>query len=129
MRRTSGEATVALPNYFEALNRDFRYQLTVIGQFAQAIVESKIKDNHFTIKTDKPNVEISWQVTGIRQDAYMKAHPMEVEQDKPAHERGTYQHPELLGQPEEKGLAWAQNPALWKRLKEERTKQPALPKP
>jgi hypothetical protein len=34
-----GLAVVILPNYFEALNRDFRYQLTVIGQFAQALVK------------------------------------------------------------------------------------------
>jgi hypothetical protein len=125
----SGEAIVTLPTYFEALNRDFRYQLTAIGQFAQAIVSSEIKDNQFAIKTDKPNVKVSWQVTGIRQDAYMKAHPMVVEQDKPANERGTYQHPELFGQPEEKGLSWSQNPELWKRLKKERVEQAALPKP
>lgn len=64
----NGDATVVLPAYFEALNRDFRYQLTVIGQFAQAIVQDEIQANHFTIKTDKPGVKVSWQVTGIRQD-------------------------------------------------------------
>jgi trimeric autotransporter adhesin len=111
----SGEAIVTLPTYFEALNRDFRYQLTVIGQFAQAIVSSEIKGNQFVIKTDKPNVKVSWQVTGIRQDAYTKAHPMVVEQEKPANERGTYQHPELFGQPEQKGLFWARNSELRKR--------------
>jgi hypothetical protein len=61
-----GLATVTLPDYFEALNGDFRYQLTVIGQFAQAIVARKIASNHFVIRTSKPNVEVSWQVTGIR---------------------------------------------------------------
>ena len=30
-----GMATVVLPEYFEALNSDFRYQLTVIGRFAR----------------------------------------------------------------------------------------------
>jgi hypothetical protein len=125
----AGEATVVLPSYFETLNRDFRYQLTVIGQFAQAIVASKINGNQFTIKTDKPNVEVSWQVTGVRQDAYMRAHPMVVEQDKPAYERGTYIHPELFGQPEEKSLSWKHNPELWKRLKAERTKPDATLQP
>ena len=28
-----GLATVVLPDYFEGLNGEFRYQLTVIGQF------------------------------------------------------------------------------------------------
>ena len=37
----NGDATVILPDYFEALNRDFLYQLTVIGQFAQAIVKDR----------------------------------------------------------------------------------------
>lgn len=119
----NGEATITLPSYFEALNRDFRYQLTVLGQFAQAIVASEIADNQFTIKTGKPNVKVSWQVTGIRHDAYMVAHPMVVEQDKTKEERGTYQMPELFGQPEEKSLSWKQNPELWKRLKAERLKR------
>jgi hypothetical protein len=99
-----GEAEVALPDYFEALNRDFRYQLTVIGQFAQAIVGTKIKNHRFTIRTDKPGVEVSWQVTGIRQDAYANAHRIQVEEDKPAVERGYYLHPELVGAPKEKGI-------------------------
>ena len=30
----NGEASVELPEWFEALNRDFRYQLTCIGGFA-----------------------------------------------------------------------------------------------
>jgi hypothetical protein len=104
-----GEAEVVLPDYFEALNRDFRYQLTVIGQFAQAIVGTKIKNHRFTIRTDKPRVEVSWQVTGIRQDAYANAHRIPVEEDKPAVERGYYLHPELYGAPKERGIEALQN--------------------
>ena len=88
-----GEAVVTMPEWFEALNRDFRYQLTVIGQFAQAIVAAEMKDNRFAIKTDKPNVKVSWQVTGIRHDAYANAHRIPVEEDKPASERGSYLFP------------------------------------
>lgn len=59
---TAGEglATVTLPDYFEALNSDYRYQLTVIGTFAQAIVAEEIEDNHFVIQTDAPHVQVSW---------------------------------------------------------------------
>lgn len=92
-----GLATIALPAYFEALNRDFRYQLTVMGTFAQAIVKDEIRNNQFTIQTNAPNVKVSWQVTGIRHDAYANAHPMVVEQDKPANERGRYLEPEAFG--------------------------------
>jgi hypothetical protein len=102
-----GEATVILPDYFDALNVDCRYQLTVIGQFAQAIVAREIKNNRFGIKTDRPPVKVSWQVSGIRQDAYSRTHPMVVEREKPSAEKGFFLHPQAHGQPEEKGLATA----------------------
>jgi hypothetical protein len=94
-----GEAVVTMPAWFEALNRDFRYQLTVMGQFAQAIVSSEMKDNHFTIKTDKAGVKVSWMVTGIRKDPYAEQHRIPVEQDKSAEERGYYLYPDVYGQP------------------------------
>src|SRR5204863_6508844 len=101
----NGDATVTMSDYFEALNRDFRYQLTVIGQFAQAIIGSEMQDRQFTIKTDKPNVKVSWQVTGIRHDAFADAHRVVVEQEKVGAERGAYLHPEVFGQPRMKGIA------------------------
>ena len=112
-----GEATVQLPNWFEALNRDFRYQLTVIGQFAQAIVARKIANHQFQIRTNAPTVEVSWQVTGVRQDVYAKAYPLQIEEDKPAQERGLYLRPELYGQPEEKGVLWGRAPSTMKQWK------------
>jgi hypothetical protein len=99
-----GEATITLPLYFEALNRDFRYQLTPIGQFAQVMVSSEIKNNRFSVRTDKPNIKVSWQVTGIRQDAYANAHRTPVEVDKPVGEEGKYLHPTELGQPASSGV-------------------------
>lgn len=126
----NGDATVTLPAYFEALNRDFRYQLTVIGQFAQVIVASEIKDNSFTIKTDKPNVKVSWQVTGIRNDPYAAAHPFVVEQDKPAEERGTYLYPEGYGQAETAKMGYnrkQQLQELLKRGEEIKDRLPAVP--
>jgi hypothetical protein len=98
-----GNATITLPSYFQALNRDFRYQLTVIEQFAQAMVSSEIQENYFTIKTDKPRVKVSWMVTGVRQDTYANAHRIAVEDEKPAKERGVYLYPEVYGQPKDKG--------------------------
>jgi hypothetical protein len=89
-----GEATVELPSYFEKLNGDrhydgeFRYQLTPVGCLAVAIVVDEIEHNRFTIRTDKPNVKVSWQVTGIRQDAWANANRIAAEVDKPERERG-----------------------------------------
>ncbi len=99
-----GVAEVTLPGYFEALNKDYRYQLTVLGQFAQAIIQEKVLNNKFKIKTDKPNVEVSWQVTGIRQDAYANSNRIPTEVDKPKEEVGTYLNPEAFGKSLTKGL-------------------------
>jgi hypothetical protein len=99
-----GLATVILPDYFTALNRDFKYQLTVIGEFAQAIIGEEIRDNRFIIRTDKPNIRVSWQVTGIRKDAYAEANRMIVEVAKPENERGLYLHPEAFGKPARLGV-------------------------
>ena len=100
-----GFATVTLPDWFQALNRDFRYQLTVVGkEWAQARIEEEMADNKFVIRTDKPNVKVSWQVTGIRQDAFANAHRIPVEQAKPAAERGKYLYPKEHGQPASLGV-------------------------
>ncbi|MGC1437532.1 MAG: hypothetical protein WA847_16690 [Terriglobales bacterium] len=124
----SGSAVVTLPEWFETLNRDFRYQLTVMGQFAQAIVASKVANHQFTIKTDKPNVEVSWQVTGIRQDAWANAHRIPVEVAKAQADRGLYLHPELFGAPAEKSIGLAHHPMMLKMMKQQAA-TPQAPKP
>jgi len=106
----SGTAIVTMPAWFEALNTDFRYQLTVIGQFAQAIVASEIANGSFTIKTNKSGVKVSWQVTGIRQDAWANAHRIQVEVDKPPKDQGHYIHPELFGHEGEPNIAKIHHP-------------------
>ena len=93
----TGYATVELPAYFDALNMNFRYQLTVIGDFAQAIVAEEISDNTFVVRTDKPSMKVSWQVTGVREDAYANMHRLPVEEMKPAHARGKYLNPDAFG--------------------------------
>ncbi|MFJ5776206.1 hypothetical protein [Streptomyces sp. NPDC093094] len=100
----NGDATVVLPDYFEALNRDFRYQLTPMGEPALAAVTGEIRDNSFTIRTDKPGVRVCWQVTGVRQDAWAKAHPIIPEVEKPEAERDRYLCPEVHGQPADKSV-------------------------
>jgi hypothetical protein len=81
------------------LNRDFRYQLTVIGDgaWARARVAREMADSRFVIQTDLPGVKVSWLVTGIRQDAYANTRRIEVEVDKRPDERGTCLYPEACG--------------------------------
>jgi len=106
-----GEAVVQLPDWFESLNTDFRYQLTAIGAPGPNLyIAQEVQGNSFRVAGGSPGMKVSWQVTGVRQDAYAKAHPLEVEVDKPEGERGYYIHPELYGQPKEKGIDWAHRP-------------------
>jgi hypothetical protein len=108
----AGQAVVQLPDYFEALNQDFRYQLTPIGGFAPIYIAQEIENNRFQIAGGTAGLKVSWQVTGIRHDAYAEANRIVVEEDKPPGKRGTYLTPAAYGQPEEKGMYFREPPAL-----------------
>jgi len=96
----SGEAVVTLPKWFEALNRDYRYQLTAIGAAAPNLhVAQEISNHQFSIAGGAPGMKVSWQVTGVRHDAYAKTHPLVVEVKKSEKERGHYLHPDAYGAP------------------------------
>jgi hypothetical protein len=45
----NGEAVVKLPDYFETLNINFRYQLTPVGGYAPLFIKEEIKNNQFVI--------------------------------------------------------------------------------
>ena len=106
----NGEACVQLPEYFEALNQDFRYQLTAIGAPAPNLyIAEKISDNRFKIAGGKPGMEVSWQVTGVRHDPYAVAHRVQAEEEKNNDERGYYLNPMAYGLPEEKGIESVRN--------------------
>jgi hypothetical protein len=94
-----GYATVGLPAYFDAENTDPRYQLTVIGAFAQAIVWKEEQHNQFVIRTNQPDVKVSWQVSAVRNDPYARSVRAPAEQWKPAGERGRYLYPSVYGKP------------------------------
>ena len=101
----NGEATVEMADWFDTLNRDFRYQLTAIGAPGPNLyVAEKINNNRFKISGGEPATEVSWQVTGIRQDPFANVNRVKVEVAKTGLERGRYLHPEAYGQPEERGV-------------------------
>ncbi len=94
----SGAATVDLPSWFEALNSDVRYQLTAIGAAMPELhVARLVKDGAFAIAGGKPGGTVSWQLTGVRRDAYAKANPLAVDTPKKGREKGRYLHPEAFG--------------------------------
>lgn len=64
----SGGAQVTVPDAFEKLNQDFRYQLTTIGSFAPVYVAQEIRNDTFRIAGGKAGMRVSWQVTGVRKN-------------------------------------------------------------
>ena len=120
-----GKAEIELPDWFGALNKDFRYQLTAIGapgpnlyiaeeiseatntKYSSKSTSNKNKNNsRFKIAGGTAGMKVSWQVTGIRKDPWANANRIQVEEDKPDKERGYYLHPDLYSQPEEKGIRY-----------------------
>ncbi len=103
-----GEALVELPDWFEVVNGDFRYQLTPVSAAAPSLhVAAELTAGAFTIAGGEEGLKVCWQVTGVRKDPVAMARPMQVEQDKPPAERGHYLHPELHGEPEVRSIAQA----------------------
>jgi hypothetical protein len=120
----NGNATIVLPEWFEALNKDFRYQLTVIDgsdRFVHAKVVSEIENNRFTIRTNYGSVKVSWQVTGIRHDPFAETHRMQVEVEKTGRERGKYIHPKEYGVSETLGIEYE----AYQKMEAERAKMKA----
>jgi hypothetical protein len=102
----NGEAVVQMPDYFEALNINYRYQLTALGNYAPLFVKTKIKDRKFVIASGNgakdAGLEVSWQVTGNRNDAFIRKNPIVVEEEKgtgtaSTYKKGEYIHPEAWG--------------------------------
>src|SRR5215213_973549 len=122
------KAEIDLPDWFGALNKDFRYQLTAIGApgpnlyIAEEISDTTTTTTNYSSSSGSSNnnnnnssrfkiaggtsgMKVSWQVTGIRKDPWANANRNQVEEDKPDKERGYYLHPDLYSQPEEKGIS------------------------
>lgn len=79
----NGEAKVELPTYFMALNKDYRYLLTAIGEPAPGLhVKKEVSRNRFTISGGEPGMKVSWQVTGIRKDPLIIENPIINEVEK-----------------------------------------------
>jgi hypothetical protein len=113
----NGEAVVELPGYFQALNKDFRYQLTCIGKYAPVYIAEKISDDRFKIAGGSSGLEVSWQVTGIRQDPFANGHRVQVEVEKTGKERGKYLYPKEYGMPESMGINYEETQQMEKMSK------------
>ncbi|MEQ1932623.1 MAG: hypothetical protein ABL962_01905 [Fimbriimonadaceae bacterium] len=121
----NGYAWVELPDYFDEINKNFKYQLTVVdgpnsseNDFVMVKVRQEIKDGRFQIRTSAPNTKVSWRVDADRNDLYVRNRPPKDVEDKVGHEKGKYQHPEFYGLGPERGMNY----------QAERAKKPIKPK-
>ena len=118
----NGEAIVELPEWFETLNKEFRYQLTCIGSYAPVYIAEEVSSNSFKISGGTSGMKISWQVTGIRQDHYANNNRIPLEVEKSDKEKGHYLHYQEYDQPIEKSIEGIENPDLLEELKGNKTK-------
>lgn len=87
-----GKAVITMPAWFKPLNKDFKYQLTCIGGYAPVYINKECDGETFSIAGGVEGLKVSWQITGVRQDKFALANPIQVEVDK---ETPHYIHPEL----------------------------------
>ncbi|MBS1714174.1 MAG: hypothetical protein JST30_07530 [Armatimonadetes bacterium] len=102
--RTDGQgyAWVKLPDYYESVNTDPEYQLTVVDSsedFVLVKVVQRVVAGRFRIRTSKPGVDVSWRIEAVRNDKWVRQTGHSAEPLKPDVYRGTYLNPELYGQP------------------------------
>ncbi|MGK8558151.1 hypothetical protein [Nocardia gipuzkoensis] len=110
-----GTAEVELPSWFCALNTDFRYQLTCIGQSAPVYIAKEVAANAFSIAGGSAGLKVSWQLTGIRDDAWARANTLVIEEDKPAEDQGYFLNPEAFGHDITRSVYYRQYAALAER--------------
>jgi hypothetical protein len=97
-----GEATVEMPDWFEALNGEFRYQLTAVGAPGPNLyIADEVRGGAFRIAGGEPGMKVCWQVTGVRHDAVAARAASDVRVPKSAEDRGRYLDPVAHGAPED----------------------------
>jgi hypothetical protein len=98
----TGSAWVSLPDYFDAINTDFSYQLTAVGAAMPNLhISNTINGNRFQISGGVAYKRVSWQITALRNDSMVRNNGFLTEVEKPEAEKGTYLYPEGFGEGKE----------------------------
>lgn len=106
----NGQATVQLPEYFDAINTNVTYQLTAIGSSQPPYVATEVANNQFGV-AGAPNTKVSWTVHAQRNDPtiqYFEAqsgtHYRSAITDKKPNEQGKYLVPQAYGAAANQGI-------------------------
>ena len=123
-----GSVWVNLPEWFEALNGEFRYQLTAVGGPAPELhIAEEVSENRFKIAGGRVGMKVCWQLTGTRKDRWAAANRFEVEQEKPQEERGRYLDPSLYDAPEEQRVTIVPQEERLRQMRQEAPQAPQTP--
>jgi hypothetical protein len=107
----TGQARIELPEWFEAINIDYRYQLTPLGAPAPDLhIAETVSGNAFLIGGGSAGQQVSWEIRARRNDRTMRRLDPVTEMDKPRHLRGVMLDP-LAWEPVSGGQSPADQPA------------------
>lgn len=105
----AGAAEVELPEYFEAINIDLSYQLTAVGAAMPNLhVAREVEGNRFAIAGGAAGKRVSWQVTAVRNDPWVRDRGFKADVEKSAEEKGRFLYPEGYGRDETKAIGFEQ---------------------
>ncbi len=114
----NGQAIVTMPDYFEALNSDFRYQLTAVGAPGPGLyIAEEIGNNQFKIAGGTPGAKVSWTVTGVRKDPQSEQLDRTVVRNKPANKTGRYFDPAAYGKDKSSSTLHAAHSQLLRQMR------------
>jgi hypothetical protein len=83
----TGFATVQMPDWFDALNDDVSIVYSSWGDAQPARTSHRIPNGWVIV--GQPRARVSWMASGLRADAWAKAHPFTVEVEKEESHQGT----------------------------------------
>jgi hypothetical protein len=84
---SAGLATVQMPDWFDALNDDVSIVYSSWGDAQPARTSRRIANGWEIV--GQPGAKVSWMASGLRADAWAKAHPFTVEVEKEESHQGT----------------------------------------
>ena len=85
----TGHATVQMPDWFDALNDDLAISYGEWGAGKGMRPHTLHRIPNGWVIAGKPRAKVSWIATGLRADAWAKAHPVQAEPKKDDADQGT----------------------------------------
>lgn len=96
----NGEATIVMESWFSAINSAVSMTVSAQGQSMPNLFWSEVDALTFKISGGAANGKVSWQMVGVRSDAWQKKNGKKVVLPKNAEQVGRFMNPEAYGKDE-----------------------------